>query len=52
METLLAELEYNGDGDQVADQLEDAIKDVQQAIAEMKQGCVEIHHYERNVSEQ
>ena len=52
LETLLAELEYNGDGDQVADQLEDAIKDVQQAIAEMKQGCVEIHHYERNVSEQ
>ena len=52
LETLLAELEYNSDGDQVADQLEDAIKDVQQAIAEMKEGCVEIHHYERNVGEQ
>lgn len=51
LESLLAELEFNSNGDQVADQLEEAIKDVQKAIVEMKEGCTEIHHYERKVSE-
>ena len=52
LEALLTGLEFSSSGEEVAGQLEDAIMDVQKAIVEMKQGGVEIHHYERNVNEQ
>lgn len=49
LEQLLNDLEFTTDHELVAARLEDAIADVQQAIVEMKQDNVEMHHYERNV---
>ena len=48
LEKLLHELEFTSDHELVATKLEDAITDVQQAIVEMKQDKVEMHHYEHN----
>lgn len=48
LDDVLSQLEFNSDGQFVASQLEDAIKDVQKAIAEMRQGNHEIHHYEKH----
>jgi len=51
LEQLLADLEFNSDKEHIANQLEDAIKDVQTAIVEMKQENLEMHHYEHNVAD-
>lgn len=48
LEKLLNELEFTSDHELVSARLEDAIADVQQAIVEMKQEEVEMHHYEHN----
>jgi len=48
--TLLNDLEFTADHEIVAARLEDAIADVQQAIAEMKQDDIKMHHYERSSS--
>jgi len=47
LESLLTNLEFNGDGKVVADQLEAAIADVTKAIEEMRGEKQEIHHYEK-----
>lgn len=49
LENLLNDLEFTTDHEMVADRLEDAIADVQQAIKEMKQESPQMHHYEHNV---
>jgi hypothetical protein len=47
LDALLAELPFNSDAKIVACRLEDAIKDVSQAIAEMRdEGEHQMHHYE------
>ena len=47
LDTLLAELPFNSDAKIVAGRLEDAIKDVSQAISEMRdEGEHQMHHYE------
>ena len=46
LEKLLAELEYNADGDYVADQLEGAVADVNRAVLEMKRQKQSMDHYE------
>ena len=47
LSALLDDLEFTTDHEMVAARLEEAIADVQQAIVEMKQDNIEMHHYER-----
>lgn len=48
LEKVLAELEFTTDNERVASKLEEAIADVKQAIVEMRQDQVKMHHYEHN----
>lgn len=48
LQTVIDDLEFSADVDQVAAELESAISDTQRAIAEMRSGAPDrIHHYER-----
>ena len=48
LEKLLVELEFTNDGQFVASQLEEAVADINQAIADMRFDTHEMQHYEKH----